>query len=288
MLSSMFRPSQSRTFHRGNGAAGIQSRDPLTIDQIASIAPSVMAEGKHDSRSARYTYVPTIQIVDHLLQNNYGVFAAMQSGSRALDKRTHTKHLIRFRPLNNEFGNDNVPEMVLVNSHDGTSAYRLMAGVFRLVCSNGLIVAASTIDEIKVRHSGNILGEISEAVDHMRAELPKIGSKIEQFQQLQLSAGEQEIFARAALTAKYGSYDDAPIPAKSILQARRTADESPTLYNTLNVVQESLIRGGNRYTLRTERTVQRRTTGAVNSVDGNTSINKAVWQLAEEMAKLKS
>lgn len=73
-----------------------------------------------------------------------------------------------------------------------------------------------------------------------------------------------------------------------MLRPQRREDAEPTLWNTLNTVQESLIRGGNRYTLRTEKRVQRRETRPVNSVDGNLTINRALWQLADEMAKLKA
>lgn len=98
------------------------------------------------------------------------------------------------------------------------------------------------------------------------------------------------IFARAALSVKY---DDAPpITESQALAVRRQEDAAPTLWNTLNRVQESLIRGGDRYRLEVERegrrTVQRRQTQPVNSVDGQTRVNRAIWQLAEEMRKIKS
>lgn len=274
---------------RINGAATVTSREPMTTEQIRHYAPSVFAESKHDSRSERYTYVPTSQIVTHLQANGYGVFSVMQSGSRDESKRTHTKHLVRFRPLGQtmQVGGTH-PEIVLVNSHDGTSAYKLMAGLFRLVCSNGMVVSQSTIDEVSVRHNGDILGEIAGAVDSMRLALPAVNERIETFNRIKLNAEETVIFGRAALAAKYGTVEEAPIEAKAIVSPRRHEDAEPTLWNVLNATQENLIKGGNRYTLRTERTVQRRTTRPVNSVDGNTSLNRAVWQLAEEMARLKS
>lgn len=71
-----------RSFSRRNGARGAQSRDPMTLDAIRAIAPSIFAGRKHDSRSDRYTYIPTSQIVEHLIGQSYGVFAAMRGGSR--------------------------------------------------------------------------------------------------------------------------------------------------------------------------------------------------------------
>lgn len=279
-----------RSGSRASGAAWLSSKtEPLSLERIAQVAPSIMATDAHSSRSSRYTYIPTIQICEHLQKNGFGIFSVMQSGARDIDKRNHTKHLIRFRPLGTELVLNQVyPEMVLLNSHDGTSAYQLFAGLLRLVCANGMTVSAGTIGDYRVRHSGDILGGVSEAVELLRHRLPLIGPKVEQFQKIRLELPEATAFANAALTVRYGSVDAAPVPASQILRPRRIEDEEPTLWNTLNVVQESLIRGGDRYTIRGRRGVQRRTTGAVNSVDGNNTINRALWQLTEEMAKLKS
>ncbi len=276
-------------FGRRNGASGLQSREPLSMNQIREAAPSVFAEDRHASRSHRYTYIPTSQIVEHLLQADYGVFAVNQGGSRDEEKRGFTKHMLRFRPLNQVVqvgGTHN--EIVLVNSHDGTSAYRLMAGVFRLVCGNGLIVAESMIQDIRIKHSGNILAEVAQGVDNLRDELPRIGGRVQEMQAIEMSQPEREIFARAALTVKYG--DEAPVSATQILKPRRAEDATPNLWTTLNTVQESLVRGGHHYTKTNEETgrTQHRKTNAVNSVDGTTSINRAVWQLAEEMKRLKT
>jgi hypothetical protein len=283
-----------RRFGRANGASGIQSRDPLTLDQIRETAPSVFAEGRHQSRSDRYTYIPTSQIVEHLMGADYGVFAVNQGGSRDDEKRGYTKHMLRFRPLSQVLqvgGTHN--EIVLLNSHDGTSAYRLMAGVFRLVCSNGLIVADSLVSDIRIKHSGNILEEVARGVDDMKDQLPRIGDRVQRFQAIEMGRPEQEAFAEAALTVKYNG-EAPPITAGQLLSVRRQDDRPATLWNTLNTVQENTIRGGNHYRRETRdetgrlTRVQRRTTQPVNSVDGQTSLNRALWTLAERMAELKT
>ncbi len=272
---------------RSNGASGISTREPMTLDTIREYAPSVFAEDRHASRSARYTYIPTVQIIEHLMKSDYGVFQVNQGGSRQEDKRGFTKHMIRLRPLSQPVqvgGTHN--EIVLLNSHDGTSAYRLMAGVFRLVCGNGLIVAESMIEDIRVKHSGNILAEVASGVDRLKEQLPMIGNAVQTMQAIELSQPEREIFARAALTVKYGN--ESPITEQQALGYRRNEDQGNDLWKTMNVVQESLVRGGNRYTKETERGTQRRKTNPVNSVDGMTNVNRAIWQLAEEMKRLKT
>lgn len=278
---------------RSNGASFVSSKEPLTLDAIRIAAPSVFAEDKHASRSNRYTYIPTVQVVEHLMSKGYGVFAVSQSGSRDEDKRGHTKHMIRFRDLNQTI--DTVGqtffEQVLTNAHDGTSAWRFMAGIYRLACSNGLIVSESSIADIRIKHSGNVLEEVAQGVARLGYEMPKLGHAIQEMQQLRLTNDEQRVFAQAALTLKHG--DESPIKPETALQVRRSQDAEPTLWNTLNRVQEALIRGGDRYVRRGEDkygrpTIQRRKTNAVNSVSGLTGINRALWTLAEEMKKIKT
>lgn len=278
----------ARTFGRSNGAGGITSREPLPMDRIRAVAPSVFAEQRHDSRSEKYTYIPTSQIVEWMTKNGYGVYSASQSGSRDETKRGHTKHMLRFRRLDAlpmTVVGETRPEIVLVNSHDGTSAYNLMAGLFRLACTNGLIVSAGVIQDVRIMHKGNILEDVANGVETLSAQLPTIAESVGSMARIELSSPEQEIFARAALTVKYD--DAAPISEAQALNVRRHEDAAPTLWNTLNRVQESLVKGGDRYRLQTDRGVQRRQTQPVNSVDGQTRVNRAIWQLAEEMRKIK-
>src|SRR6266568_364950 len=112
----------------------------LTNDDILRATPSVFAQAAHESRSARYTYIPTSQVLEGLRDAGFVPTTAMQSKSRVEGKQDYTKHLLRLRKVD-DLGYDKpeVHEVVLVNSQDGTSAYNLYGGIFRLVCTNGLI-----------------------------------------------------------------------------------------------------------------------------------------------------
>lgn len=277
----------TRPLARRNGAASLQSKEPIPMERLRLAAPSVFAGEAHSTRSERYTYVPTSQIVEHLHGKGFGVFAAMQSGSRNEDKRGHTKHLLRFRHANQTLTVGGMhPEIVLVNSHDGSTAYQLMAGLFRLVCANGMIVAASLIDDVRIHHKGDILGDVAKGIEQIAEQLPRVEESIRTMQAITLNPEEQGIFARAALSIKYD--DAAPINESKALAVRRPEDAAPTLWNVMNRVQETLVKGGDRYIHQSDNGRRsRRSTQAVNSVDGTTRINRAVWQLAEEMAKLK-
>ena len=141
----------------------ITRNQPLTTDDIARLAPSALAREASDGMSQRYTYIPTIDVIDGMREAGFLPFRATQSGTRDASRSEHTKHMIRFRhadSLPSVAVGDSLVEVVLVNSHDGTSSYKLMAGIFRLVCWNGMVVSESMQDSIAVRHSGDVITEV--------------------------------------------------------------------------------------------------------------------------------
>jgi hypothetical protein len=280
----------ARVSTRSNGAVNHTSRHALSLDDVRRLAPSVFAEQKHDSRSDRYSYIPTSEILTGLVKEGFRPYSVMQGGSRDQEKRGFTKHLIRLRHDSQQLavgGSHN--EIVLLNSHDGTSAYRLMAGVFRLVCGNGMVVAQSMIEDIRVKHTGDVQGRVIDGCCELLAKLPEVSDSVAEMSALRLTEGERRAFATASLVARYGE-EIAPITADQVLTIKRHEDAAPTIWNTLNTAQESLIRGGLGYIQRDQsgRRVARRRTREIGGIDQNTHVNRALWALAEEMKKLKT
>jgi Domain of unknown function (DUF932) len=77
--------------------AGTRSDRPLSDDEINRVAPSIFADGKHESRSERYTYIPTIDVLNGLRNEGFQPFMVCQTRVRDDGKREHTKHMIRLR-----------------------------------------------------------------------------------------------------------------------------------------------------------------------------------------------
>ena len=116
------------------GAANLIRRDrPLTREELFRVVPSVFSEDKHESRSERYTYIPTISLLDSLQREGFQPFFACQTRVRDPGRREHTKHMLRLRREGQITGKQ-VPEIILLNSHDGTSSYQMLPGLFRAVC----------------------------------------------------------------------------------------------------------------------------------------------------------
>jgi hypothetical protein len=132
----------------------VRSEAPLAEDQMRSAAPSIFAQGKHASRSERYTYIPTIEVLRGLRKEGFEPFMVAQSKSRIEGKTGFTKHMIRMRHVSGDAGQITKPEaneIILINSHDGASSYQLLSGLFRYACCNGLVVGTVSND-IRIAH----------------------------------------------------------------------------------------------------------------------------------------
>jgi hypothetical protein len=124
------RPQLAARF--GHNTFVIRSETPLAEEQMRRAAPSIFAEGKHGSRSERYTYIPTIEVLRGLRQEGFEPFMVCQSKSRIEGKTEFTKHMIRMRHAGQVSTRPEANEIILINSHDGASSYQMLAGVFRL------------------------------------------------------------------------------------------------------------------------------------------------------------
>jgi hypothetical protein len=257
---------------------------PLSDDQLRSIAPSIFAAAAHDSRSSRYTYIPTVNVLAALRKEGFQPFSVAQTRARDESRREFTKHMVRMRHASQVARNvgDEIPEIVLVNSHDGSSSYQMFAGLFRLLCTNGLVVAAGTVDEIRVPHTGNVVGRVIEGAYSVVEEFGRVRASADAMKAIELRPAVQQAFGRAAIVAKYGE-ETAPVTVDQVLTPRRAGDAGTDLWQTFNRVQENLVRGG----LRTRSATGRRMrTREVQGISENVKLNRALWTLADEMRKL--
>ncbi|MBI0435865.1 DUF932 domain-containing protein [Roseomonas sp. KE0001] len=285
---TFFRPRSSFNIHQGG-------RSALSNEALSCLAPSAFATGKHESRSERYAYIATSEVIDGLRANGFLPVFAKQGRSRIEGKEAFTKHLIRFRyqgqgPALQRVG-EVFPEVVLVNSHDGTSAYQLMAGMFRLACLNGMVVADRELATVKVAHKGDVVRQVIEGSYTVLEESKRALQAADEWAGVTLNQTERMIMAEAAHTLRFADEEGqttTPVRPEQLLDIRRQADRSGDLWTTTNVVQENIIRGGLTAYGRDSNNRRRRvTTREVRGIDQDVKLNRALWVLAERMAELK-
>ncbi len=255
---------------------------PLTHEELMQVVPSVFSEDRHESRSDRYAYIPTITLLENLQREGFQPFFACQSRVRDPGKREHTKHLLRLRRAGQITGMQ-VPEIILLNSHDGSSSYQMLPGYFRSVCTNSLVCGQS-FGEIRVPHRGDISDKVIEGAYEVLSVFDRVEEKREAMQSLQLPPPAQQALAKAALTYRFGE-EHQPVTTAQVLTPRRREDYGQDLWTVWNTLQENLLKGG-----LPGRTVQgkRTHTRAINGIDGDVRLNRALWVMAEQMQQAMS
>jgi len=220
---------------------------------------------------------------------------ASQGRSRIEGKAEFTKHLIRFRHsdfIGTEALGQVVPEIVLVNSHDGTSSYHLMAGLFRIACLNGMIRCESQTADVKIPHKGNVIDNVIEGAFTVISDSRDAVAQADNWATLRLRQDEKQVMAEAAHVLRFGDAEgnvNTPIQPRQLLAIRRQADRDESLWTVSNVIQENVIRGGlSAWTRDDQNRVRRVTTREVKGIDGDVKLNRALWMLSERMAALKA
>jgi hypothetical protein len=267
----------------------LRSDSALGEDQMRRAAPSIFAAGKHASRSERYTYIPTIDVLRGLQKEGFQPFMVAQGQSRIEGKAEFTKHMIRLRHGDGRATTKpEANEIILINSHDGASSYQMLAGAIRFACCNGMVVG-DICNDIRIAHKGSAKDDVIEGAFRVLEEFETVDASIDDMKSITLKPDEQRAFATAALTLRYGERGEgqpaAPITAQQLGEARRFEDRGDSLWLAFMRCQENSLRGGQPGRSTQGRRIRTR---EVNSIDRGVSLNRALWVLAEEMRKLKA
>jgi hypothetical protein len=284
-IAALFKESAMQLASRFAHRSPILRADrPLSDDQIRSVVPSIFAETPHESRSERYSYIPTASVLAELRNEGFLPFMVCQTRVRHEGRREYTKHMLRLRHASQINGNE-ANEIILLNSHDGTSSYQMLAGMFRFVCHNGL-VCGDTLADVRVPHKGNVAQQVIEGAYEVLKGFERVQESRDAMRLITLDEGEQDVLARSALSLKYDAPDKVtPVTEAQVLMPRRFDDRGSDLWFTFNRIQENLLKGGLNGRSAHGR---RQRTRPVQGIDQSLRLNRALWMLAEGMRELKA
>lgn len=252
---------------------------PLTLPQLRKACPAVFARSAEEGVSKRYGFIDSKEVLDTILAEGLQPVEARSFMRKRPGAMVHTAHMLKFRPdmpIEKLQVGDVVPEVVLLSSHDRSVAFQMFGGLFRLVCTNGLLVSAGRhVEPIKMRHYASVVDGVQDAVKAVAKQHAKVFAHVDAMRTTQLTPRKQLAFATKALELKAPSAGT--IDAGALLIARRPEDDGASVWSTYNRVQENLIKGGLVGVTATGRAT--RTTG-VTSIATDVAINSALWNLA--------
>jgi len=256
---------------------------PLSLERAKEVAPAIFATSPAPTiKSAKYQFTPTVEVIEHMDKLGFQLTAAKQSKSNVDLRKNWGIHITRFQHpelyiKNAAGGIEARPEVVLLNSHDGTRPVQFELGLFRLVCENGLVVKTQDFGGFRERHTKFDFPTIKGMIEEKVAGMKSIVTKISSWNSKLMTDKERFQFAVEALALRMGEDRQAEnYEILEILQPKRKADEGKSLWNTFNILQENLIKGGFQLNERQARAI-------TNPVE-DLKINQDLWQLAEAYA----
>ncbi len=262
------------------------STTPLTNEDLQILAPALFTQEPYFEVSDKYHFIPTIDVIEEIRFYGWYPVNVSEANVRDEEKQGFQQHCVRFRHLE-DFLNpkENVVELLLFNSHDRSKCFSISAGIFRFVCSNGLVVADSIFDSYEIKHLGDKENDVVlSAIESITSIKDDLLNKIKHFESINLSQSEKESFAKASIPLRFEEHLE--INHQDLLIPHRVEDEKDDLYTTFNIIQENLIKGNiegiNKDTKR------RFTSKEIKSISTDTAINKRLWEMTENIANIKS
>lgn len=249
----------------------------LTNEQLRNKSAAIFARKPSKRVSDKYGFIPTVDMVKAMREAGFvPMQAAGQRSYKGGENNVYGRHMIRFAPAGRTSAiqvGDCIPNVVLYNSHNGRTLYRLIAGLYKLACANGLMVAYRDFGSIEVKHSKNVLQELTEASAKVIEAARDSTRVVGQMRHMHLSDKEQHDYAYKALRLRY-SEGAAPIKADQLLTVRRDEDKGDNLWHVFNRVQENIVRGGQEGKATTGR---RLTLRPITNIRRDVAINLDLW-----------
>ena len=255
----------------------------MSMEDIKKSAPSIFQTKQKDGLSEHYVHIPTNKVIEDMIQLGWEPCQAVEIKARKKSTIGYQRHMIKFfNPsitIEGANGDDVFPQILLTNSHDGLSSFKFQIGLFRLVCSNGLVVCDTNYGDFKLRHMGYTFSELQTKISEAVESFPGLVKKINEFQNVELSDWQVTDFAGKAALVRFG--ENVKVDVNELLGVERNEDAGNNLWAVFNRVQEKLISGNLSYTMG----ARVRKARAVKNFSQDLKINEALWELAEEYVK---
>ena len=256
-----------------------------SLEELKEIAPSIFTTKGAESTSDKYTHIPTDRVITDMELLGWKVVDAKEVKAR--ENVGFQKHLVVFRNpdvvINGEDGDTVFPQVLLTNSHDGKNSFTFTAGLFRMICENGLVVADTEFEDFKVKHMGYDFETLQETIKEIIGNLDLTVESMNKMQATELGQNEMVKFAKKAIATRFKEDElkRIKIDFQELLNPTRDEDKGNDLWSVFNVVQEKIIDGDFEYIAGTKVRKARQ----IKNFKQDQKINKELFDLALEFAK---
>ena len=290
----------------------LQSTDFKSKDELREIAPSIFSTKPSPEVSSKYSHIPTDKLIDDMDLLGWKVIDAKEVQARQKTTRGFQKHLVVFRnpdivinqmPDNivesstsptgyrrtdGTFAKKNpidtvFPQILLTNSHDGKNAFTFTAGLFRMICENGLVISTNEFEKVAIRHMGYDFDELQKQVTEMTERLPLTVESMNKMIDTKMEENAILKFAKDMLAVRFPEDElrRITIDMDEFITPVRPEDKGDDLWSVFNVIQEKIIEGDFDYTIGTKHRKARQIKNFKQDMD----LNSKMFDIALEYAQ---
>jgi len=198
----------------------------------------------YETVSERYKVIPTIEVIEQMTKYGFEVRSITPGGSRT--RRGYQKHMVRMSSTEKIFGGEIEPQVVIHNSYDGTKSLQIHIGMFRFVCSNGLISGKNVIEPTRILHSdSNWHEKLNEFIDTYEVKYERQKRFIEMLKDRPMGLDEAYYIATKAYKLRHRDERISMdlVDPLELLVAKRKEDRGNYSWQRYNVLEESLRNG---------------------------------------------
>lgn len=252
---------------------------------LRSTVPAALADHPANRVSERYHFYSTRAVIDALASENWAVIEASTAKSR------HNRIPMKFRKHSIAFADRDIlktksrlpeiPRILLTNAHDGNAALRMFAGMWRFICSNGMVIPDGVVQSVRIPHTHRTIEEVIATAQAFRQNTQLIGEHVDTFKARELTPAETHEFGRWAIALRHPKKSDSVIAPDDILAVKRSDDAGTTLWKVFNRAQEWLLNGGYPIYRHTDTGWEQHTARPIKGIDQSSELNAQLWELAE-------
>jgi hypothetical protein len=264
----------------------------LSNDDIRRMCPLAFKETPtNPGVSGRYTQANTATVIDDLAKLGWYPVQAKQAREKKGSSGIRSFHMIAFQNPDIKIHKtlesgekvvDTYPRIILTNSHDGFNSFKFMVGLFRLVCSNGLVVCSDQMVNMSIRHINYDFEELRRVVATAIEQVPGIVKTMNDMRNITLTDEQKINLATEVVKIRKGIEDDQQFAldaetVESVLEPVREEDKANDLWTVFNIRQEKLIKGGFSAVGKNNKTRKQR---GITSIKKDMDFNQRLWGVA--------
>lgn len=266
----------------------------LSKEELLEACPHAFrSEPTNPNVSDKYVQANTMTVIDDLAKLGWFPVQAKQCRAKKNSSGVRSFHMIALQNPNikimktNADGTqvvDTYPRIIMTNSHDGYNSFKFMLGLFRLVCSNGLVVCDNQMVNMSIRHINYTFEELRRIVAQAIEEVPNIVNTMNKMRTIELSEEQKKNIARSMFKIRKNVEENAQIEVsdevlEDILTPVRAEDKRNDLWTVFNICQEKMIKGGFSASSKNNKTRKQR---GITSIKKDMEFNQRLWEVASE------